>query len=185
MNIQIKIIIPIACFTLFIVSNGFADNNNMNSEPLVKAGSPPPINLPNGRVPFDNIVTGGQPTFDQFKKASESGFKTIINLRSKREMPSPAQESSWVEKLGMKYISIPVSGAKGVNLKNAKLLAKALSMPENYPLIVHCAGGNRVGALFSLKAFHIDGENAKEALEIGKKAGLSSLEPVVQKLLKP
>jgi len=42
-------------------------------------------------------VTGGQPTFDQLKKASEAGFKTVINLRTNAEQPSPAQESSWAE----------------------------------------------------------------------------------------
>ncbi len=129
-------------------------------------------------------MTGGQPTFDQLKKANELGFKTVINLRTDREQPSPAQESSWVEELGMKYVHIPVAGAKGITLENAKALAVALLNPEDYPLIVHCKSGNRVGALFSLKAFYIDGKNTIEAVKIGEKAGLTSLESVVKKEFK-
>jgi uncharacterized protein (TIGR01244 family) len=176
--------ITILCLTLFIAVRVLADNKAINKYPDVKAGSPSPIDLPNVRVPFDHIVTGGQPTYDQLKRAGELGFKTIINLRTDAEQPSPAQESSWVKELGMKYISIPVDGAKGLNLENSKLLEEALSRPEDYPLIVHCAGGNRVGALFSLKAFHIEGKSAEEAVKIGEKAGLGYLERVVQKILK-
>ena len=183
MKVNIKVI-PIACLALFIALSVLADNKTINKKLVIEAGSLSPIDLPNVRVPFDYIVTGGQPTFDQLKKASELGFRAVINLRTDAEQPSPAQESSWVEKLGMKYYHIPVAGAKGLTLKNTKTLASALLSPQDYPLIVHCASGNRVGALFSLKAFYIDGKNTIEAIKVGKKAGLTSLESVVQKILK-
>ncbi len=183
MNIHVKIISIVFSVTL-VTLNVFADNKTINKVPVIKAGSQSPINLPNVRVPFDYIVTGGQPTYGQLKRASELGFKTVINLRTDAEKPSPDQESSWVEELGMKYVHIPVDGAKGLTLKNTKALTAALLSPEDYPLIVHCKSGNRVGALFSLKAFYIDEKSAIEAVKIGKKAGLGSLQPVVQKILK-
>ena len=183
MNIHIKII-SIVFSVLLVALSVLADNKTINKGPVVKAGSPSPINLTNARVPFDYIVTGGQPTFDQLKKASELGFKTVINLRTDKEQPSPAQELSWVEELGMKYVHIPVAGARGITLENTKALASALLNPEDYPLIVHCKSGNRVGALFSLKVFYIDEKSTIEAVKIGEKAGLTSLESVVQKKLK-
>ena len=182
MNILIRIF-SIACLTFFIVSNVFADYKTMENESFVKKISSPLINLPNGRVPFDSTLTGGQPTFDQLKKASETGFKAVINLRTDGELPDPEQESTWVEGLGMKYFHIPVTGAEGLTLENTKLFAEVLSKTENYPLIVHCKSGNRVGALFALKAFHIDGKNIEEALLIGESAGLSSLASAVKKVL--
>jgi uncharacterized protein (TIGR01244 family) len=182
MNILIRIF-SIACLTFFAASNIFAEYKTMENESFVKKISSTLINLPNGLVPFENTLTGGQPTFDQLKKASETGFKAVINLRADGELPAPEQELTWVEGLGMKYFHIPVAGAEGLTLENTRLFAEVLSKTENYPLIVHCKSGNRVGALFALKAFHIDGKSKEEALLIGESAGLSSLAPVVKKVL--
>ncbi len=182
MNILIRIF-PIACLTFFIAAITSADYKTMRKESLVRKISSPLINLPNGRVPFASTLTGGQPTFDQLKKASETGFKAVINLRTDGELPDPEQESTWVEGFGMKYFHIPVAGAEGLTLENTKLFVEALSKTENYPLIVHCKSGNRVGALFALKAFHIDGKSKEEALLIGERAGLTSLAPAVKKIL--
>lgn len=172
-----------ACIALFITSNVFADNKTMYNESFVKKISSPLINLPNCQVPFDNILTGGQPTFDQLKRASETGFKAVINLRTDNELPDPEQEAAWVEGFGMKYFHIPVTGAEGLTLENTKLFAEALSKTRNYPLIVHCKSGNRVGAMFALKAFHIDGKSIESALIIGESAGLTSLAPAVKKIM--
>jgi len=174
-----------ACLTLFIVSNVFAGNNNITMEKrsFIRQVSSPLINLPNGQVPFDGVLTGGQPTFDQIKQAAETGFKTVINLRTDNELPDPAQELTWVEGSGMKYIHIPISVPEGLTPQKTKVFAEALSMPENYPLIVHCKSGNRVGAMFALKAFHIDEKEIDEALLIGERAGLIKLAPTVKKIL--
>jgi len=169
-------------FVLALAFSLFADEANLEKEPLVKKGGTSTFKLLNECVPFDNVVTGGQPTFAELKMAHDEGFKAVVNLRTEKEQPSPAEESTWVEELGMKYFPIPVEGAKGVSLDNARLLAGVLSKQENYPLIVHCQSGNRVGALFALKAFSLDGKSGKEALEIGRRAGLNTLEPVVQKI---
>jgi len=182
MNNLIRIFL-VACLTFFIASNIFADYKTMMKESFVEKVSSPLIDLPNGRVPFDSTLTGGQPTFEQLKKAGETGFKAVINLRTAGERPDPEQESTWVERFGMKYFHIPVAGAKGLTVQNAQLFAEVLSKTENYPLIVHCKGGNRVGAMFALKAFHIDGKNKEEALLIGESAGLKSLTKAVKKLL--
>lgn len=176
-------ILSIVFLTLFITSNIFAGSKTMKNESFVRKVSSPLINLPNGLVPFENTLTGGQPTFDQLKKASETGFKAVINLRADGELPDPEQESTWVEGLGMKYFHIPVAGAEGLTLENTQLFAEVLSKTENYPLIVHCKSGNRVGAMFALKAFHIEGKNIEEALLIGESAGLTSLAPAVKKVL--
>ena len=181
MKVYIKTFFQIV-FVLSVAFPLFADKKNPEKEPLVKKDGTSSFHLLNECVPFDNVVTGGQPTFAQLKMAHDEGFKAVVNLRTGKEQPSPAEESSWVEELGMKYFPIPVEGTQGVSLDNARLLAEILSKQENYPLIVHCQSGNRVGALFALKAFSIDGKSEKEALAIGKKAGLTTLEPIVQKI---
>ena len=178
-------ILSITFLTLFIVSGVFADNINitMEKESFIRQVSSPLINLPNRQVPFDSVLTGGQPTFDQLKQAAETGFKTVINLRTDNELPDPDQELTWVEGCGMKYLHIPVAVPEGLTPQNAKIFADALSKPENYPLIVHCRSGERAGAMFALKAFHIDEKDIEEALLIGERAGLIRLAPTVKKIL--
>ncbi len=182
MNSHIRILCMII-LTIFIVSNVFADNMIMEKKSFIRTVSSPLINLPNGQVPFDGILTGGQPTLDQIKQAGETGFKAVINLRTDKELPDPEQELAWVEGVGMKYIRIPVAGVEGLTRENTKLFAEALSKSENYPLIVHCKSGQRVGAMFALKAFHIDEKSVEESLAIGERAGLTILTPIVKKIL--
>ncbi|MHC4267909.1 MAG: protein tyrosine phosphatase family protein [Planctomycetota bacterium] len=182
MNFYIRILYMIF-LTIFIVSNVFAGNMAMKKESFIRTVSSPLIDLPNCQVPFDGTLTGGQPTFDQIKQAGETGFKTVINLRTDKELPDPDQELTWVEGAGMKYIHISVAGAEGLTRENTRVFAEVLSKPENYPMIVHCKSGQRVGAMFALKAFHIDEKSIQESLAIGERAGLTTLTPIVKKIL--
>ncbi len=135
--------------------------------------------LPNARQPAPGVVTGGQPTLEQLRQARDAGFTTVINLRAAGE-PGTGRED--VEALGMRYVPIPVDGTAGVTEANARALSWALEEADG-PVIVHCGSGNRVGALFALKAFHVDGRSAQEALDLGLEAGLTRLEPVVRRHL--
>ena len=184
MNYYVRIV-SAACLALFVVSNVFADNINitMYQRSFIRQVSSALIKLPNFQVPLDGVLTGGQPTFDQIKQAAETGFKAVVNLRTDNELPDPAQELIWVEGAGMKYFHIPVSVPEGLTPQKTEVFADVLSKPENYPLIVHCKSGNRVGAMFALKAFHIDGNGIEEALSIGERAGLIKLAPTVRKIL--
>ena len=137
----------------------------------------------NAALPFDQILTAGQPTPDQLEQAKARGYKAVINLRTGKENPSPEVERKWVEGLGMRYISLPVDGKKGVTKENALKLADYLKDSSLYPLIVHCYTSNRTGAIFAIKAFHVDGKSADQSLEVGKKAGLKSLAGYVRKQL--
>ncbi len=142
------------------------------------------ISIPNARTPLPGLVTGGQPSATDLKIAKDQGFHTVINLRPGDEVGVDAEEASTVSKLGMRYVSIPVSGAADLTAENVKKLAAALSQQDALPAIVHCASGNRAGALLALKAYQIDGRSAEEALELGKNAGLTAkLEPAVRERL--
>ena len=136
--------------------------------------------LPYGRELFTGVLTGGQPSVEQLEAAAGYGFRTVINLRGASEGGTGREE---VEQAGMSYVSIPVEGVAGLTVENAQALVDALNVAE-YPLIVHCGSSNRVGALFALKAFHLDGRSAEDALEIGRRAGLTRLESAVRTRLR-
>lgn len=137
--------------------------------------------LPYGAVPFDGILTGGQPSPAELEAVRDAGFETVINLRRPGERGTQG-EAERVGELGMRYVSIPVAGADGLTEENARALAAALALASG-PVLVHCGSSNRVGALFALKAFHLDGASPEQALEIGRAAGLTRLEGAVREKL--
>ncbi|MCP3956232.1 MAG: hypothetical protein GY719_00075 [bacterium] len=138
--------------------------------------------IKNARTPMEGLLTGGQITEQQLEETAAAGYRTVVNLRPLSE------EGAWdegpkVTELGMRYVHIPVAGAADINEENARRMNEVISDPEALPAIVHCASGNRVGALFALKAFHIDGADAETALGIGREAGLTKLEETVKEIL--
>ena len=154
---------------------------SVSVEPVVVVSAPEPSEmLPNGRLPFEGVLTGGQPTEEQFAGLAEAGYRTVINLRSEGEKGNTDPDD--VEGLGMTYVAIPIEGSDTLNEESARLLADTLERVEG-PVVVHCGSGNRVGALFALKAFYIDGSEAEDALAVGQSSGLTRLEPVVREKL--
>ncbi|HWO22208.1 MAG TPA: sulfur transferase domain-containing protein [Kofleriaceae bacterium] len=130
------------------------------------------IAIPNARTATDQILTGGQPTDEHLQQAKDNGVKVVVNLRTKAEESQYATEAAKVESLGMKYVTLPIDGktGEGMNEENAKKLAELLA---EKPVLVHCTSGERVGALFALKAFYVDKYPADAALKVGKDNGLT------------
>jgi uncharacterized protein (TIGR01244 family) len=128
-------------------------------------------------------MSSGQPTEDQFRVLADSGIQHVINLR-------PAGEQDWdegafVRSLNMEYHSIPVDTADGITRDNAESLYQLLESLEGQPVIVHCASGNRVGALVALSSAEHEGLDADAAMAKGEQWGLTSprLTPVVRETL--
>jgi uncharacterized protein (TIGR01244 family) len=138
--------------------------------------------LTNGLAPFagEAILVGGQPTPGQLERARDLGYKTVINLRRPEEKDNTDPEL--VRYLEMTYVSLPISGPADMTQEKAHALADALEATES-PVLVHCASGNRVGGLFAMKAFYVDGMSPEEALAVGKAAGMTRLEPTVREKL--
>lgn len=90
-------------------------------------------------------------------------------------------EAAEVAALGMQYVSLPIAGGDDVTFENAAALDKILADTDG-PVLLHCASGNRVGALFALSA-KLAGATNEEALAAGKVAGLTRLEGVVKERL--
>jgi uncharacterized protein (TIGR01244 family) len=144
----------------------------------------PSIEIPirNARTPLEGVLTGGQVTEADLTAAAQAGYRTVVNLRTLGE-EGAWDETEFVEGLGMRFLHIPVAGAAGLTEDNVQALAEVIEDEANHPLLIHCGSGNRVGALFALKAFQLDGKSAEEALAIGLEAGLTRLEPAVRERL--
>lgn len=138
------------------------------------------IDIPNLKELEDGVWTSGQPSAEQLRRAREAGLQSVISL-------CPPGESGWdeqaeAERLGMTFTSIPVAAACDISEQAARALHEALESGPR-PVLVHCGSGNRVGALFALKAHSFEGCSKDTAIHRGRKAGLTSLESAVRRVL--
>lgn len=148
--------------------------------PSTAAEATPLIGLPNERATLPGVLTGGIPSAEQLARAHAAGYKTVISLLSPEEASDEATE---VRAAGLRFWSIPIAGASDLTEANALQLSAAMNELGAQPLIVHCASGNRVGALLALKAYYVDHASKEGAIELGQRAGLTSLLPAVQEQL--
>jgi uncharacterized protein (TIGR01244 family) len=139
------------------------------------------LNMQNQAHPTENLMTGGQPSLGDLAELKARGITTVINLRGLSEN-SGYDEAEELKKLGMTYIQIPMDSAADLTNENVVKLDEALKN-INGTALVHCASGNRVGALLALREFQINGKTAEEAMAFGKSAGMTKLAPAVESLL--
>jgi uncharacterized protein (TIGR01244 family) len=126
------------------------------------------------------IWISGQPDSGQLAAARGAGLRTVVSL-------CPAGECGWDERsvagsLGLDYAPLPVGAACDLTPAAARQLHEILESCAK-PVLVHCGSGNRVGALFALKSFHVHGHAPEDALAHGRAAGLTGLENAVRALL--
>ncbi len=133
-------------------------------------------------MPAPDLVTAGQPTPEQFEQLAKLGVRRMICLRPATE-PGSGWEERKASELGVTFVRLPIAGSDDVTVDNAKQLAAVMARLAGAVTMVCCANSNRVGALIALKAFHVDGKTAAEALAIGKACGLRGLERRVMQQL--
>ena len=111
------------------------------------------------------IYFAGQPTEQGLSDLAELGVTTVINLRPPAEMAERVKfdEPALVEKLGMKYVSLPMTG-KSYSVETVDALAEILDETQG-KILLHCGSSNRVGVLWAnYLARHRDIE-LEEAIE--------------------
>lgn len=137
--------------------------------------------IPGLRTPRAGVLTGGQPEATAWPLLADGGVGTVINLRPDAELDG-RDVAAEAATAGLDYVQIPVAGAGDVTTEKATALWQAMQAADG-PVLVHCASGNRVGALMALAAVEHEGLAPEEALALGREAGLTSLEPKVRELL--
>jgi uncharacterized protein (TIGR01244 family) len=146
-----------------------------------ESGPMPMIDVPNLKRPSQRILTAGQPDAEAWHRLAAQGVTTVINLCPASEMDG-RDEGAEVAAAGLLYMQVPVSGAADITIPNSAALWRAIQEAPG-PVLVHCASGNRVGALLAIGAANEGGMDKREALEFGKAAGLANAEPRVREVL--
>ena len=137
--------------------------------------------IPGWRQAGDGLYSAGQPESRHWPALAAAGLRSVLNLRPAAEQPA-RDESQEVADAGLVYAALPIADASALGRESAAALDRALrELPA--PLLLHCASGNRVGALVALREAWFNGGDAWIALSKGRDAGLAGLEPQVRRLL--
>ena len=131
------------------------------------------------------LYASGQPSPQDLAGLAVRGVRTVINLRTPDE-PIEYDEPGEAKRLGLRYVAIPVAGPQDITAETVAWFSRELEQAGRHGgTLVHCASSNRVGALLALDRGLTRGASRKYAIAFGRAAGLTTLEPLVDSLLRP
>ena len=96
-----------------------------------------------------SIATGGQPSEVELESIAQAGFEVVINLGLTGTDYALADEASLVEKLGLRYIHIPVVWEAPTRGDLDQFL-EAMAANQDKKVFVHCALNMRVSVFMAL-----------------------------------
>lgn len=130
--------------------------------------------IANACCPLPGLVTGGQPSAEQFRAAGEAGAVTVLDIRDPME-PRPFDEPGLAAALGLRYVNISVTGGSLDDGTMEQILA-VLRDPAAKPVFFHCGSGNRVGGAL-IPYFMLDhGMEEDDAVALAMRIGLRGAE---------
>ena len=139
--------------------------------------------LHNAKHPEPGVLFGGQPTEDQLKAMAADGLSFVLDLRAEGENRG-FDEPGALQSLDVPYLNVPVDGERMEQPETFERFIEAMQKLDG-PALVHCASGNRVGALYYAYLVAGKGEDREAARARAKANGLRSaaLERAVDRYL--
>lgn len=114
------------------------------------------------------IATGGLIRPGAVPQLKALGFATIVDLRGPLE--GTAAEKQAAQAAGLRYFNIPVTEGLPSDAQIVEF-TRAIEDQKNFPMLVHCASANRVGATWALYRIH-SGTPVEQALAEGQAIGM-------------
>lgn len=140
-----------------------------------------PFPLEGFATPVAGIRSGGRISADDLPALRAAGIVHVIDLTPDAETPG-FDEANAVRAAGLAYDNLPIAGAADLSPASVAAFDQLLRDVEG-PALVHCASGNRVGALAALRAAWLQGADEEAAIAEGRRWGLRSLETEVRNRL--
>lgn len=119
----------------------------------------------------DRYYIAGTPTEAGLRRMAREGVKTVIDLR--RDDEPLGDEGKLVESLGMKYYRVPMKSDE-MTSDQANAFLEAMELAGNQPVMIHCAGGSRAGAMYGLYLGARGVCSAEEAVRRAREAGMKN-----------
>jgi tyrosine-protein phosphatase SIW14 len=138
----------------------------------------------------ERLYRGAQPTEAGFRQLKELGITTIINLRMEPDAIR-TNEKEMVEKIGLKYIGIPVEDGNFFTRSRTipddaiRTFFKIMDDAEHGKVFIHChRGADRTGAMVAFYRIARQGwehaKAAKEARDIGMRSWYKGLQAQIK-----
>ena len=124
----------------------------------------------------------GQPEREDLARIAAGGGQHVVNLRGEGEF-TDWDAGELVEPLGMTFHHIPVRDGSALTRERVQAFDQVLAEIGDAPALIYCGSGNRVGAMFALRAAWLEGQDVEEAVALGREHGLAGLEGRVRELL--
>lgn len=139
--------------------------------------------LRNANHPEPGVLFGGQPTEAQLEAMAADGLSFVLDLRAEGENRG-FDEPAALRSLDVPYLNLPVDAERMAQPETFERFIEAMQNLDG-PALVHCASGNRVGALYYAYLVAGKGEDREAARARAKENGLRSaaLEKAVDRYL--
>lgn len=140
---------------------------------LLFAAEPPAVHVRNFAKVNDQIFRGGEPSLVGLQELGAMGVKVDINLRE----PGGAAdfERKEAEKLGMKYIDVPMSAFRAPTNAQVQKVLSLLAQEKSGPVFIHCwRGKDRTGIVIACYRIQHDGWSNTAAFAEARKFGMSA-----------
>ena len=148
----------------------------------VACASPPPVSqvpvIQGAKTPAAGVVATGKLGAADVARLRDSGIRHVIDLSLDAETPG-FDEAGAMQAQGIGYSNLPVRGPADLTIDNVRTFDSLLRESPR-PVLVHCASGNRVGAMAALRAAWLEDRSVDEAIAIGRAWGLTGLEDAVR-----
>ena len=120
------------------------------------------------------VACGGATTPEAVPELKKMGYASIINLRLPTEPGANVEaEAAAAKAAGINFFNIPFSGASPDPAVADKFLA-TITAKGNEPAYIHCAAGNRAGAMWMIKRLVVDHWDTDKAYTEAAALGLTS-----------
>jgi uncharacterized protein (TIGR01244 family) len=120
------------------------------------------------------VACGGATTPEAVPELKKMGFASIINLRLPSEAGANVEaEAAAAKTAGINFFNIPFSG-QSPDPKVADAFLAAITTKGNEPAYIHCAAGNRAGAMWMIKRLVVDHWDTDKAFTEATALGLTS-----------
>ncbi len=128
--------------------------------------------LRGAKHPEAGLLFGGQPTEDQLKAMAADGLSLVLDLRTEGENRG-FDEPAALQSLDVPYLNLPVDGDRLALPETFERFIAAMEEADG-PVLVHCASGNRVGAMYYAYLVAAKGVEREEARKRARENGLGN-----------
>jgi protein tyrosine phosphatase (PTP) superfamily phosphohydrolase (DUF442 family) len=117
-----------------------------------------------------HLYFADQPDAAGFEAAHEADVGIVINMRAPAEIDW--DEEAAVEKLGMTYYNVPVTGSTFDRAQFERIESIVAAHPDE-KILLHCGSSNRVGGWLATHLVTRHQLSEEDAIAVGRKAGIT------------